>query len=682
MAQFDLIYDFMHYAHVIAHQLLLRDYLRAFFMHIEPHINFKECMIYLEDFSPNFYHYKKERLYDKDLPKNRLEHTHLEYVLQTENEVVESTKTLKWQKNILTDQDFNDDVNFVYAFPLSSKGVFTIYFEEEVLDPGQFYDVLKLISAILDGHFKEEKRLEEGKKDRRYFQRAFNSPIFYYRELTQTSSTYNDQAIELFHVEKHHHIELFLKDVSYEHIHLYKDAISYLFNHVGETKNLSYRYQEKYIYEKMYSLKKGDEVIIMSTFNDQTDNIKATQDLIEKATIDQDSGLSNMNALINDLNELIKDKASLVLIELERDLKQIYGSDRMAQYFREFGMQTKKFFEDGQTYRTDYRQLLVVIPNNDIRTVTKVIKDYLKFLENYQSNVIKYEKFQVNMGILRYPVVTTETSISKLLRFLNIALDKAKREHEDQFVFFVFSDYEDELFEQQVIDQLNLAIESKSLGILFNQLTDIKKNRVWQYESELMIPNLAIDGKYLLAIAKKRNRLVDLERYHIERVCQFLSELEKETERLIKVTIPISKETFLDPTFNPYILGMFKSYGIPFEFVRLKCDMELRPNHYAPQIQELIDHGISLDTTSLEMALNYPFHALHLDLKKDSDKWQNYVVKVKELLDTYHMALIMRNVKSKEQKEALDKLGIMYVEGSIYKEISDQGLIQKIKESL
>lgn len=175
---------------------------------------------------------------------------------------------------------------------------------------------------------------------------------------------------------------------------------------------------------------------------------------------------------------------------------------------------------------------------------------------------------------------------------------------------------------------------------------------------------------------------MDLERYHLTRVFEFLATLEKETERLIKVTIPISKETFLDPTFNPFVLGLFKSYGIPYEFIRLKFDMELRPNHYAPQIMELIDHSIALDTTSLEMALNYPFHALHLDLRKDSEKWRQFILKVKELLTSYQMACVIRGVKSKDQKEILESMGIQYIEGSIYKEISEATLTQKIKESL
>ncbi len=110
--------------------------------------------------------------------------------------------------------------------------------------------------------------------------------------------------------------------------------------------------------------------------------------------------------------------------------------------------------------------------------------------------------------------------------------------------------------------------------------------------------------------------------------------------------------------------------------------MDLRPNHYATQIQELIDHGISLDTTSVNMALNYPFHALHIDMKKDSIKWQSYISQMKIMLESYHMAVVIRNVKTKDQKEMLERLDISYIEGSLYKELPAPTLIRKIKENL
>jgi len=404
--------------------------------------------------------------------------------------------------------------------------------------------------------------------------------------------------------------------------------------------------------------------------------------LVEQATVDDETSLANRHALNHEFDEKCADKASLLLIELDEQLKHIYGHEQMKAYFKEFAQHTKKYFSDGTTYRYDFNQLLVILPYNDIRSVTKIVKEYFRYLDVYEPKALKFEKFYANMGILRYPVVTVEKHREKLLRFLDIALEKAKRDKEEHYVFFVYRDYEDELFEQQVIDHLNAAIEEKSLGLVFNQITDIKKNRVWQYESELALLNLSIDNKYLLAIAKKRNRLGDVERFHIKKVCEFLVELEKKTERLIKITIPISKETFLEPTFNPYLLGMLKDYGIPNEFIRMKFDMELRASHYSNQIQELIDRGIALDTTSLDMALSYPFHALHLDLKKESIKWNSYVSKVKEMLESFQMALVIRNVKTKDQKEALERLGVQLIEGPLYKQLPAPVLIQKIKESI
>ena len=675
-------HDLIVYSHLIDEKLPLREYLRQFFIQVETYLKAKDYIIYIQGESPNLFHYKMERLYDKTLLEQGIEESIVGFVLTSGEEVLEEANVLKLTKNIITQKDYEEDVKFVYAFPLGDQGVFLIHFEEEIKDPGLHYDFLKLLSSILFAHLLDEKKLSKIKVENRFYQSVINAPILAYREHTEVKSTYNEAAQKLFKIDRHHHLELFLRDVSYEHVNSYKETIQRLLAKSGETKDLRYRYQEKHILEKLYGLKIGDEHIVMSLFFDETAGFMEAKSLLDQATVDPETDLGNRYLFNKESDDFLKDKASFLLIDLDEQLKHIYGHEQIKMYFKEFAQHTKKYFSDGRTYRYDFNQLLVVLPYNDIRSVTKSVKEYFRYLEVYESKILRFEKFNANMGILRYPVVTIEKDLGKIMRFLDIALEKAKRDKEEKYVFFVYRDYEDELFEQTVIDHLNVAIEEKSLGLVFNQITDIKKNRVWQYESELALLNLSIDNRYLMAIAKKRNRLADLERFHIKKVCEFLVDLEKKTERLIKITIPISKETFVDPTFNPFLLGTLKEYGIPYEFIRIKFDMELRPSHYASQIQELIDRGIALDTNSLEMALSYPFHALHLDMKKESIKWNSYVSKVKEMLEAFQMALVIRNVKTKDQKEALERLGVNYVEGTLYKQLPAPVLTQKIKESL
>jgi EAL domain-containing protein (putative c-di-GMP-specific phosphodiesterase class I)/GGDEF domain-containing protein len=669
------------YSHQIDFKMPLRDYLRQLFIKAEPTLKAKEIYLYIKDQTPNFFMYKKERLYDKFINKAQIEHTVVDHVLSTQLETVEAINTLKYQKNALTQKDYSNDVQFIFAFPLLDLGVFVAHYEEEINDPGPIYDILKLTSDVIYTRLVDEKTNHRLKKDNRYKDLILNSPIIASRILTDSTSYYNDTACQLFHIENRQHIELFLRDVSSEHIKNYKDQIALLRSKAGLVRDLLYKYQHLHIYEKMYALRIDDEIEIISLFYDRTKEVEKTKTLIEMATIDQKSGLENKNALEDDMVDYLKDKATFCLLELDDQMKHIYGHEQMDVFFKEFAQVTNKFFVEGKTYRFDMNQLFVSIPHNDIRTVTKIIKDYFKHMNQYTSKVLKYERFVIKMGILRYPVVTVERNVDKLFKYLDLSLEHAKRNKEDQFIFFNYRDYEDEMFEQQVIDHLNKAIETKTLTLSFNQITDIKRNRVWQYESELTLPNLTVEAKYLKTIAKKRNRLIDLEKFHIERICEFLVELEKETKRLIKLTIPISKETFIDSNFNAYVLGLFKKYEIPYTFIRFKFDMEIR-SAYAQQLQELIDCGIGLDTSSLEMALHYPFHALHMDFLKENDKTKAFVKNIRAFLANEQIALVIRNVKNKTQKDLLEKLDVQYLEGPLYKQLPAQVLLKKIKESI
>ncbi len=674
--------DLIEYAHLIDEKLSLREYFRLFFMHFDKYVKTKQILVYIDKQSPNFFYYKKERLYDKTLTPLLVDQTFVDYVMHTGEEIFELTKTLKWQKDIVTQKPFSDDINFVYAFPLGDMGVFSIYFEEALTDPAIHYDMLKLVSSIVFAHLLDEEKIKSFKKENHLQRQLLNAPILSYRIHSELGSTYNDMAMKLFNIEKHYYIDLFLRDVSYEYVHTYKQTLKSCLNRCGEIKTLQYVYQNKHIIEHLYSFKEGDETYVMSIFFDQSKDVNKAKELIEHATVDQSSGLFNKYALDLAMDELKEDKVSFCLVELDDHMKHIYGADRMQTFFKEFAQVTKKFFHEMNVYRFDFNQILIAIPFNDIRTVTKKIKDYMKHLDKYKSKTLDYEKFDVSIGVLRYPVVTVEKHKEKLYRFFQIAVDKAKRLREDHLYFFVYQDFEEEVFEQQVIDYLNVAIETRKIGLVFNQIIDLTKNVVWQYESELVITELTIDSKYLLAIADKRNRLVDLEHFHIERVCEFLVDLEKQTDRLIKITIPISKKTFVDPKFNAFLLGTLKTYGIPYEFIRLKLNMDLRAKHYMTQIQELIDHGITLDTTSVDNAVSYPLHVLHLDIQKESQKFNAYLTRMKTLFDEFQMALVMRGVKRKEEKEFCQRLGIRYIEGAIYKELPAPVLLRKIKDSI
>ena len=269
--------DLIEYSHLIDEKLPLREYLRIFFMHFEKYIETKEMILYTEKNEPNFFYYKKERLYDKTITPMMVAETFVAHVLHTGEEIFESVKTFKWQKNIITQKDFEDDVKFVYAFPLGDIGVFAVYLSEELSDPGTHYDLLKLVSSIIFAHLLDEQKMKSFKTENHMYTQILNAPIISYRLHNDIRSTYNDQAMKLFDIDSHHHLELFLRDVSYEYVHAYKEAIRACLSRPGEIRQLMYVYQNKYILEKMYSFKEGDETYVMSFFYDQTKEVDMKQ---------------------------------------------------------------------------------------------------------------------------------------------------------------------------------------------------------------------------------------------------------------------------------------------------------------------------------------------------------------------------------------------------------------------
>lgn len=676
----DALIELFSYAHQIHNNKNYREYLRLFFMRVEHYVDALDFIIFTKE-NDMLYHYKKERLYDKQLLPQTYYDTLIHEVVLDGQERFGVPQSFKYDKNILTGKPFDKSVGYIYSFALFDLGVFMVYLKDEVKDPGTYFDLFKGLSSIIYASLKDEEKNAELRADNTFLKQILESNLVNLRLMEPHQSTYNIPSQKLLNVDSHLPFELFLRNLGVHEVKNYEQTIQRLFEKSGSMDVVTYVYLDKQIREKLISIAKGEDIFIISLFEDITHIYDERSRLIEEATVDFETSLQNLNALNKHFETYIKDKGSFLLISFNESILPIYGSDVTRQFFKEFGQRSQKFFDDGTVYRYSTYQLFVYIPVNDIRSVTKRLKAYVKYLNEHQSVVISYEQFEPKVAVIRYPVVTEEKLPSKIYRYLELSLDYLRRKNPDNpFIFYEHSIYENEVFEQQVINYLNQAIETNQLSLAFEQIIDLERNVIWQYESDLILENIAVDSKYLHAIAKKRNRLEALEHHHIKMVCEFLHTLEKETSKLIKITIPVSKETFSDVGFNPYVFGLFHTFQIPFEFIRFKVKGEhLKVNQHLNQLTELIERGVGLDTTSVDSALSYPFNAVHLDFKGNHNKWHQYIQSMNQLFNMHQMACIIRDVKTNEQKEALQSLGIKYIQGDMYKPITADRLFIKIK---
>ena len=678
---FSWIKEWLVYSKSIKLNEPFREYLRKLFIEIDKKISFEDVVIYANNFfESNLYHYKKGRLYDKKVIDFYIENTIISEVLQSKKAVFGIPEYLKTTKNILTQKPIEDEIKYLYGIYINKDAAIAFNLDEAIKDPGLIYELLSGIATIINLRLLDEIDNKRLNNESKYLDNIINNPIMPMRRMTVGRSLYNDKAVELFNIDNKLHIELFLREVELEDAKNYQKVIERLFSYPNETNIIKYSFQDLIIIEYLFAVKLNEEVTIFSYFIDATKNYETEEKLTMKANYDSETGLKNKNCFEENTNKYFNEKTTFVLIELNESIRNIYGNERLNKFFIEFSQATKKHFNENEIYRYDFNQLLLVLNYNDVRTVNNTLNNYFNVINHLDSNILKYEPFNANAGVLRYPVVTTEKNLDKIYRYLDIALNKAKLLKKD-YIDFTFRYYEEDVFEQEVIDYLNEAIENKKLSIRFKQIINLEHNRVANYESEIYLPNLKIDSKYLINIAKKRNKLIDLEYYHLELVASFLHEIDKVTNYLINIILPISAETFLSNEFENHFTATLKKYKIPAEFIKVLCDIKLTKQKDIAKAQKLINYGITLETTNIDTILNADFKSLHLNYQSNG-KWRNYLEITNQMLIDNNLSLTIRDVNKPEIREQLRKIGINYIEGEIYRKISAEDLMNQIKGNI
>lgn len=658
----------------------IREFLRLFTIRFNEEINFSKIIVFTTK-DNTMYHYNKQRLYDKLLTPEQISDTVISDYLNVGNEVMVEARYALFTKDVITQKEYSDDIKFIYSFPLDDLGVFVVYLDY-LIKPDQYYDIFKYFSEMIYLYLVLGNLRNEDSNKIKMYENLFSSSLIPFRKLELSLTSYNNAAQNIFNLGKQSDINTFLGELDYMVQNEYKILLKKVIQNPNNPYNITYNYKNKVIEEKLIGIKTGmNEVIIFSFYNDLTDLKIEKRLLLEQATVCELTGLNNLNSLRKSLPSYIENKGSLVLIRLSTQLKLIYGSPKFTDFFREFAQVTKRHFNNLTVYKYNDNELFIYLDSNDIRAVDKIMKSYFDDINNYLPISIPYERFNITASIIRYPVVTKDSDINSLFKYLEVSINRVLNKIDEyNYVYFEYWMFEQEILEQQIIDYINTGIEKSQLDFVFNPVINVKRWTTQYYESMLTIPNLAVDSFYIYRIARERNKHVSLDRFHILMVLQYLKQLKDLTAKLINVIIPIHKDTFMQSSFNQFFIKKIKEFEIDGKFISLKIiNNDFNGKTLFNKIRELKLLGVKVGVRNISENIGFEVSQYYYKLDQENDGVINYLTYLNQFSLENELMIIIEGIETESQQNKIIKTNIELFSGSLYPTINPENLLLKIK---
>jgi hypothetical protein len=634
----------------------LEDNLRETLTIINNYFNFSDLLIVLDK---SYYHFKKGRLYLKDFNEEKLLKSPLGIALNNQEDHVFLTAETKYNYNIITDNLFLDGaVKQVFVYYLGKRQAIMFYQEE--LYPLYEEDLkLKLLSAWLGFYLKTVNSFTKKERLTEIYQSFFKNDFLTLFYLENDYLYGNDNFKKLFLTKSQLSLDSFLLKWPFHERNQLNEALTAVY----QTKaplTLTLKYLEKsYLITLFY------ETVIYGSLTDVTELVKELERAIIKANYGTNDDFQTLVKFKEDFSKLKGEKRTFLLVSLkeEQQLAKIYGKEEILRRLRA----KMVVFKEEAIYQYDGSSFLVSLPFNDIRTVNNYLRELA--LKDY-----------FLMGVLRYPVETKESAVDKILTYLSLAHHYAKLNRLPYF-YFKYDLYQKDKYESELLAQILTLIEQQQLQLQFKQIINLKTNKVYAYLVDLFTESLSIKSDYYRYLAKAHNQLAFLERYLLKESFKALAEIYQKTGKYLKLALVISEDTIKERGFNAYLIGLFKTYQIPYHLIDIIVVNAHKKSYL--KLTELSELGVLIGTNELQqlsLSTTKIFY-YHEKINRFAKKELSFISYLKGFAVENDLKLIFTNIEDDVLIEQLRELDISYLEaGESYQKWSLAELLAFIEK--
>ena len=638
------------------------------------------ALIYHKDTLKQF---KKDRLYDKTVEKEDLFKSVLYTTYQKQDDIIEETDIIRWNHDILTKAPYDTNlVKRVFSYPLKLGAI--AYYQTDLSDLVFYDDYLKLLSTLIEKLFLEENQSEKNESKLELYENIYQSSLIPIKIESESMITLNQNAAALLKLNKQITLTDFMKAIKGEDQIKYQQFRQSLLKQT-DIQTIQYHYQDSLMEEKALPLYNEGNSTIVSYITDITKRVIETEKLASKARIDGITGELNDYAFSMDINQYFTQKTTFMLVQLSGldTIESLYGKSKVIEFYQEFIDKTKAILDTKTIYAFDNYQVMVVIPYNDVRAVEKTLVGYFKTLKESVGVVLDKQPFITYAGVIRYPVNTTETKYDKFMRFIHLALEKAKRKvAHGAYQYFDYQDYQEEQFEVSVIEQMDEAITNDKLKLSYTPIIHLLSNKVFLYQVNPYLEELSVDSNYYYLIAKRRLQIERLDKYVLKQSFRYLNHLSKTTDKYIRLSIAIDEDTFRLKDFNAFVIGLIKQYDLPYSVIELSIKSGSLSPVELMKTKELADLGIHIGVSEFIQATTPSVHFIHKKepMKLDQLKTLDFILSFKDFLQNHQMGMIFESLDDMDKRKLKDYSAIYVKEQKIvYTEDKLTLMIQGVK---
>ncbi|WP_069997277.1 bifunctional diguanylate cyclase/phosphodiesterase [Cellulosilyticum sp. I15G10I2] len=444
-------------------------------------------------------------------------------------------------------------------------------------------------------------------------------------------------------------------------------------------------------FNAVWSEKKLEYYVCISKDITRTQRMK--EEVYRVSYIDYLTNFPNEKVFLESLHKQVQRsrknsyKFTVILIDIKKigEINNTYGLGVGDKIIKEVGHRIKSYLNQDQEIFKYTDNTFAVIHQNikDIEETKKLLETLNEVMQEPIKIHNSYMYMAFKAGVVLYP--ENSTSPGELVKMVQIALAKAKKEISYSSYVFYTKDIQEEVQNNMLLESdMRIAVENDEFLVYYQPFVDLNSNKIVGMEALIrrLMGNgeLVLPGKFI-GLLEKMNLIEKVGIMVIEKVCVQIRKWIDRGYEIVPISVNLSALQFKNPNLAKNIKNILNRYEIEPQYIVLEItESTVMEDVGIAQlvIHELKSYGftISIDDfgtgyASIGYLKKFMFDHLKIDIsfireivKNPQDR--TIVEAIISIAKTLNLKTIAEGIENEEQLHIMSRLGCEMGQGFLW----------------